>query len=110
MREGSCLGHHVDCYNVDKIELGVNSIVSQYSFLCTASHDYNYIENPLPLITAPIRIDRNAWVTADVFIGLGVTVGEGAVVGARATVLTDVAPWVLVGGNPAKFIKKRIIV
>ena len=38
---------------------------------------------------------------------LGGSIGEGAVVGARAAVFKDVAPWTVVGGNPAKFIKNR---
>ena len=38
---------------------------------------------------------------------LGVTVGEDAVVSAGAVVTKDVEPWTVVGGNPAKFIKKR---
>lgn len=46
---------------------------------------------------------------AEAFIGPGVTIGEGAVVGARGCVFKDVDPWTVVGGNPAKFIKKRII-
>jgi acetyltransferase-like isoleucine patch superfamily enzyme len=45
------------------------------------------------------------------FIGImimpGVTIGQGAVVGARACVFKDVEPWTIVGSNPAKFIKKR---
>ena len=61
------------------------------------------------MITAPIVIEDQAWVGADVFIGMGVTVGQGAVVGARASVYKDVDPWTVVGGNPAKFIKKRTI-
>lgn len=40
---------------------------------------------------------------------MGVTIGEGAIVGARAAVFKDVPPWTVVGGNPAKFIKKRVI-
>ena len=39
----------------------------------------------------------------------GVTIGEGAVVGAGSVVTKDVEPWTVVGGNPAKFIKKRVI-
>jgi len=40
---------------------------------------------------------------------MGLTIGEGAIVGARASVFKDVPPWTVVGGNPAKFIKKRVI-
>lgn len=40
---------------------------------------------------------------------MGVTIGQGAVVGATASVYKDVESWTVVGGNPAKFIKKREI-
>lgn len=107
MGRNSCLSSDVDCYNVDLVTIGDNAIISQKSYLCTASHD---IANPLhPLITAPIIVDDQAWVAADAFIGMGVTIGQGAVVGARAVVTKDVEPWTVVAGNPARFIKKRII-
>jgi putative colanic acid biosynthesis acetyltransferase WcaF len=61
----------------------------------------------MPLITAPITVENYAWVAADAFIGMGVTIGEGAVVGARAAVFKNIDPWSVIGGNPAKFIKKR---
>lgn len=103
----SCLASNVDCYNVDLIIIGANTTVSQGTYLCTASHD---ITNPLnPLITAPIVIEDQAWIAAGAFVGMGVTIGQGAVVGARAAVFKDVEPWTVVGGNPAKFIKNRII-
>lgn len=104
MREGSCLGDHVDCYTVDQVILEPHATVSQYSFLCTASHDYTV--SGMPVISAPIRVGRRAWVAADVFVGPGVTIGEGAVVGARASVFRNVDPWTVVGGNPARIIKK----
>jgi putative colanic acid biosynthesis acetyltransferase WcaF len=103
--EGSCLSPHVDCYSVASVHLGKNSTVSQYSFLCTASHDYN--SPSLPLVVAPIVIGVNAWVTADVFIGPGVHVGAGAVVLARSTVVSNVEPWDVVGGCPARHISTR---
>ena len=40
---------------------------------------------------------------------MGVTIGEGAVVGARSVVTKNVEPWTVVGGNPARFIKNRIL-
>lgn len=107
MEEHSCLSPEVDCYNVAKIKIGAHSTVSQKSYLCAASHDITLSHNPL--ITAPIIIEDQAWVAADAFIGPGVTIGQGAVVGARAAVFKDVEPWTVVGGNPAKFIKKREI-
>lgn len=108
MEEYSCIASDVDCYNTNKIIIGANSTVSQKSFLCASSHD---ITNSLnPLITAPIIIKDQAWVAADAYIGMGVTIGQGAVVGARACVYKDVDSWSIVGGNPAKFIKKRILI
>lgn len=107
MDEYSCLASNVICYNVDYVEIGANATVSQYAYLCTASHDITNIENFL--ITSPILIKDRAWIAADAFVGMGVTIGQGAVVGARSAVFKDVAPWTVVGGNPAKFIKKRII-
>lgn len=107
MMQYSCIASDVDCYNVDKITIGANSTVSQGAYLCTASHD---ITDPLNhLITAPIIIEDQAWVAAEAFIGMGVTIGQGAVVGARAAVFKNVAPWTVVGGNPAKFIKERVV-
>lgn len=107
MDEYSCLDEDVNCYNVAPIHIGAQSSVSQGAFLCTASHDITNASNPL--ITAPIVIESQAWVGAEAFVGMGVTIGEGAVVGARAAVFKDVESWTVVGGNPAKFIKKREI-
>jgi putative colanic acid biosynthesis acetyltransferase WcaF len=107
MGDHACLGRNVECYSADRITLGAHALVSQYSYLCAASHDH---ERPrLPLVTAPISIGASAWVAADAFVGPGVTVGEGAVVGARACVMKDVEAWTVVGGNPARFLKRREI-
>tara|TARA_B110001469_G_C9645049_1_gene325671 strand:+ start:473 stop:676 length:204 start_codon:yes stop_codon:yes gene_type:complete len=62
-----------------------------------------------PLIHSPIVIKEHAWVCAEAFVGAGITIAEGAVVGARAVVTKNVAPWSIVAGNPAKLIKQREI-
>ena len=107
MDEYACLASDVDCYNVAPIHIGKFATVSQGAFLCTASHDITSPDHEL--ITAPITLGDRAWIGAEAFVGMGVTIGEGAVVGARAAVFKNVEPWTVVGGNPAKFIKKRII-
>lgn len=107
MKDHACLASGVDCYNAAPIEIGVNATVSQRTYLCTASHD---IRSPRHEQTQrAIVIGDRAWVAAEAFVGPGVTVGEGAVVGARAAVFKDVEPWTIVGGNPARTIGKREI-
>ena len=108
MHENSCLAADVDCYNVDDVILKANTIVSQKVYLCTASHNIN--SNKFPLITAPIILEDQSWIGASAFIGMGVTVNQGAIVGATASVYKDVPSWTVVGGNPAKFLKNRNIV
>ncbi len=107
MQDRSCLGDFVDCYSVDKITIAADAVVSQYDFLCTASHDHT--DPLLPLITAPIVIGEKAWVTADVFIAPGVTIGEGAVIIARSSVFHDIEPWTVAAGNPARPVKPRVL-
>lgn len=105
MAEFSCIGPKVDCYTVDSVAIGAYASVSQYSFLCTAGHDVD--SATLALVTAPITVEPFAWVAADCFIGPGVRIGEGAVVGARSTAFRDIPPWHIVAGQPPRFIRKR---
>ena len=97
----------VNLYSVDKITIGTKVAISREAFICTASHD---ITKPnRPLITAPITICDGVWIGARAIILPGVTIGEGAVVAAGAVVTKNVEPFTVVGGNPAKFIKKRML-
>jgi len=103
----ACLSHDVDCYCVAPVRVGAHATVSQYSFLCAASHD---IEDPhMRLITAPIHIGDGAWVAADVFVAPGVTIGEGAVAGARSSVFSDLPAWKVCVGSPARPVKDRVL-
>ena len=105
MGERSCLAPHVECYNVDRVTLGCDAIVSQRAHLCTASHDFD--NEAFPLISAPIHLVENAWVCAEAFVGPGVTVHRGGIVGARAVVSKDVAECSIVVGNPARPINRK---
>lgn len=106
MKHGSCLGPDVICYNQAKVLLEENVTVSQYSYLCTAGHEISEVNTAsLGLIIADITLRRNSWIGTKAFIAMGVNVGEGAIVGATASVYKDVEPKTVVGGNPAKLIK-----
>lgn len=73
--------------------------------LFAATHDYCRLD--LPDMSAPIRIQRFAWIGGGSIILPGVTIGEGAVIGAGSVVTRDVAAYTVSAGNPAKFIKRR---
>lgn len=107
MHEFASLGRNVDAYTVAPITIGPRSTVSQYSYLCSAGHDY---EQPdFPLTPAPITLHADVWLAADVYVGPGVTIAEGTVVGARSSVFKDLPPWSVCVGSPAKPIKPRTL-
>ena len=107
MGEYACLSEDVDCYTVAEIVIGAQTTISQGVKLCTAGHDIS--SKIMELTTQPIVVGPNAWVAGWSIILPGVTIGEGAVVAAGAVVTKDVEPWTVVAGNPAKFIKKRVL-
>lgn len=101
------VGDNVEFYSLDKIIVGSNSVISQKTYLCTGSHDIE--DSKFGLITKPIVIEDYVWIGADCFIGPGVNIKEGSVVGARSNVFKDVDSWGVYYGNPLRFIKKREI-
>lgn len=108
MGHRACLGPEVICYNQDWVILEDDAIVSQYSYLCTASHDVEKQNTANDsLIIAPIVVKKKGWIGSRAYIGLGVCIGENAIVGATASVYKNVEDYQVVGGNPAKVIKTR---
>ncbi len=101
----ACIGDDVEVYCVEKISVGTCSIVSQHSYLCGASHDFEDIKHPL--IPAPISIGEHCWLAADVFVGPGVTIADGTVVGARSSVFKDLPSWKVATGSPATVVRDR---
>lgn len=103
----SAIGLDVEIYNFAKVTIGEHTVISQYSYICTASHGYEYTD--MPLFFKPIVIGSQSWIAAHSFIAPGLTIGEGCVVGAYSVVTKSVLDWTVVAGNPAKFIKTRIL-
>ena len=105
--KSSCIGPNTEIYNRALVKLGDNVVISQGSYICTASHDIT--DKNQSVILKPIHIKDKAWIAAHAYVGPGVTINEGAVIGATASVYKDVEAWNVVGGNPAQFIKKRVL-
>jgi putative colanic acid biosynthesis acetyltransferase WcaF len=105
MEDYATLARGVDCYNIEKVFIGVKAIVSQDARIYTGSHNYNDIA--FALIAKPIKIETRAWVAACCFVGPGVCVGEGAILGAAGVTFKDLESWSIYIGNPANKIKDR---
>jgi putative colanic acid biosynthesis acetyltransferase WcaF len=101
------IGDYAIIYSLGKITIGRSATISQYAHLCAGTHDYT--TRRFPLLKPPITIGEEVWIAADAFIGPGVTVGDRAVVGARATVVKDVPADQVVVGPHAVIVKQRIL-
>ena len=87
------------------IEIGDDVNISSYSRLMTAKH---LIHDPeFPAAYGGIVVERQAWIAMGATVLGGVTIGEGAVVAANATVTHDVPPFAIVTGTPATVVGER---
>jgi putative colanic acid biosynthesis acetyltransferase WcaF len=99
------IGDEVHLYTYGEIEIGDCVVISQRSYICTGSHDYT--SPTFDLFARKIVIEAEAWVATDVFVAPGVTIGRGAVVGARSSVFHDVPPGTVSMGTPARVVAQR---
>lgn len=107
------IGHSVslDYGNADMITIEDKVIITNCCILLCHRRDMkNYKKGgdafELPYIYAPITLRTGCQVGMGSIIMPGVTVGEGAIVGARSVVTHDVPAWTIVAGSPAKVIKE----
>ncbi len=105
MERDALIAGGVKCYNMAPIRIGRGALVSQGAFLCAGTHDYN--DPHFTLIRKPISLGPLSWIAAEAFVGPGVTVGEGAVLGARAVARRAIEPWTVNVGNPAVVVADR---
>ena len=96
----SWIGDDVVLYSIDLIEIGSNCVVSQKSYLCTASHDLH--DPNFGLVTAPIRIGNGVWIATDCFVAQGVAIGANSVIGARSSVFRNIPAGQVAWGSPCK--------
>ncbi len=101
----SWIGDDVVLYSLGEIKIAENVVISQKSYLCTGTHDYQ--KNDFPILAKPIHIEPEVWISTDVFIAPGVTIGHGAVVGARSSVFKSLDSMKIYKGSPAMPVKKR---
>lgn len=105
--EFACLGRGCVVYNMAPTTIGAYSVISQGAHLCGGTHDIE--DRGFQLKARSIRIGARVWIAAEAFVGPGVSIGDGAVLGARACAMKDLEAWTVYTGNPATSFKLRKI-
>ena len=101
----SWVGDHATLYSLGDIVIEDNAVVSQQVYLCAGSHDFR--RPSFDLYAKSVRIEAEAWVAARAFVGPGVTVGRGAILGACSVAFRDVPAGMICAGNPFRIIRPR---
>jgi putative colanic acid biosynthesis acetyltransferase WcaF len=101
----SWIGDDVVLYSLGEIEIGSNTVISQKSYLCTGSHDYT--KETFDIFAKKITVGNGCWLATDVFVAPGITIEDGAVIGARSSVFKNIETNTINIGSPTKNIGNR---
>lgn len=105
--DAASIGEDAIIYNPKPLYVGSHAIVSQYAFICGATHDY---EHPaFPAIAYAMRLGSYSWICARASVQPGVNVGDGAVLSLASVATRDLEPWTVYSGVPAKALKRRVM-
>lgn len=94
---------------IESIHIGDDCLIAEYVSIRDQNHGISISEVPFgkqPLISKPIQIAANVWLGAKSSVLAGATIGENSVIAAHAVVIRSVEPNTIVGGVPAKEIRK----
>ncbi len=96
-----------EIYNPAPVRFGSHAIVSQDSYICGATHDYD--DPRFPLLAYRMEVGAYAWICARASVAPGIHVGEGAVLGLGSVATRSLEPWGVYAGSPAVRVKERRI-
>ena len=111
---GSRVAINVGCY-IDGgggLTIGDNVLFGPNVVVATRDHGYQRLDIPMceqPVGYGEVRIGNDVWIGANAFINKGISIGDGSIIAAGAVVTRDVAPYTIVGGNPARKISDRVV-
>jgi acetyltransferase-like isoleucine patch superfamily enzyme len=108
--DGVFIGRNTFLSAIYPIQVGKNVLIGAYSYI--ASNNHGFATRAVPIhqqgyTAGPVKIQEGAWLGAHVIVLPGVTIGEGAIVGAGSVVTKDVPSYEIWAGVPAKFLKVR---
>lgn len=114
LHDGAYIGRGVRVVAINGVDIGLDVAIGHGTTLADTIHDYKptprggvHWQAPLK-VGRPLVIERGAWIGISCVVHGGVTIGEGAIVGALSVIGRDVPPYTMVAGNPARAIRRRI--
>lgn len=94
-----------------EVTIGDDVLMGPDVIVFTNSHEFSRVDLPINLQGAaprkPVKIGNGVWIGARAIILPGVEIGDGAIVGAGSVVTKSVEPWTIVGGAPARVLRRR---
>jgi putative colanic acid biosynthesis acetyltransferase WcaF len=93
--------------NIDQLTLEDHVVISQGAKIILGSHDYKKVD--YPTIHKPVVLERGSWVGAGAIVLLGLRLKSHSVLAAGSVATTDLEPYMIYRGNPAKPARPRII-
>ncbi len=101
------IGEHAWIDNLTTVRISGNVCISQGAYLCTGNHDWS--DPAFGLMIAPIELGEGSWAGAKCILTPGTHLGKGSVAGAGAVVTGSIPDYEIYAGNPARFIRRRVI-
>lgn len=105
--DNTWVGPYCELYSFDQITIESDVSLAQHVKLYTVSHDIR--SSSFSTIHAPILVKNQSWIAADTFVGMGVVINQGAVLGARSSAFKSLPEWTVNVGSPAKTIGTRAL-
>jgi acetyltransferase-like isoleucine patch superfamily enzyme len=107
---GTFLNRGVMVASLDLVEIGEHCMFANGCYVTDASHRYDDPDLPVPwqgfTTKGPTRIGDNTWCGANVVVTSGVTIGQRCVIGANSVVTSDIPPFSVAAGTPARVIRE----
>jgi acetyltransferase-like isoleucine patch superfamily enzyme len=110
LEENVNIGFNCEVFSASDVVIGENTLIAAYVYVIAGDHDYNMTEKPISEqegLSKGIQIEKNCWLGAKSMVLDGTKMGSDSILGANAVLSSDIAPFSVAVGTPAKVIKKR---